>query len=142
MGLKHYNPKLVDLIVGGFPVSGFAENSMITFDEDDDRFKSVGGVDGDVTRSQNLIFLGTLTVHLMSSSKANDFFSALHQTDINADGGAGVVPGLIRDKNGTSLNAMPRIWVVKPPQEEFTDKASPRDWKFAAEGFKRFVGGT
>jgi hypothetical protein len=139
---KFWDPDQVDCILGGFAMSGFADNSMIEFEEEGDRFSEVDGIDGGLTRSKKIVRKGTLTVHLANTSKSNDVLTAIHTTDINAPGGAGVIPGLIRDKNGSTLYALPECWVMGFPKDEFTDKASERAWKVRCVNYIPFLGGT
>src|SRR6187431_1712210 len=105
MSLKFWDPDQFDLIIGPFIVSGYAEGSGIEFEEDGDRFQVVQGLDGQVARSKKVAKVATFTVHLLNTSASNDVLSGLHVTDINAPGGAGVVPIALRDKNGATTIA-------------------------------------
>jgi hypothetical protein len=140
--MKNFDPDLVDVIFGGIPISGFGPDTFIKFKEDGKRFKIVKGVLGDVTRSKILAKVGTLSIVLMSSSRSNDVFSLLHNTDIGTSGGAGVVPVLIRDRNGTSLFTSATAFVDEMPELAFGGEAHPVEWSIMVVDYKLFVGGT
>lgn len=142
MGQNEWSPDQVDLIIGVFPITGFAEGSMLEFEEDGPRWIMVKGVDGVVTRSKVMCKVATLTIHLSNTSRSNDILSTLHLTDINIPGGAGVVAGMIRDKNGATLYTLPTIWVEGFPKDEMTDKATDRPWKITCVDYVPFLGGT
>ncbi len=142
MSTKHWNPDMVDTIVGVAPMSGFAEDGMITFVETGERFLVVVGVDGQVTRSKVVARIGKLTIKLMSSSKSNDVLSALHNLDILTPGGAGVVPLAVNDRNGTSLLAAPECWIDKFPDLNMGKQAEAREWVLTVVDYRLFVGGT
>lgn len=139
---KFWDPDQVDVIIGGFTMSGFADNSMIEFEEDGDRFNEVDGVDGTMTRSKKSVRKATLTIHLQNVSNSNDILSALLETDLATPGGAGVVAGLIRDKNGATVYAISKMWVMGLPKDEMSDKATDRPWKIRCTQYKAFLGGS
>ncbi len=142
MTTKFWDPDQVDVIFGGVPLSGFAEDGMITFEEQGERFITVAGVDGDVTRSKVKAKVGILTVKLMSSSKSNDVLSAAHNLDLLSPGGAGVVAGGVNDRNGTSLLASSTMWVMGFPAVNMGKQAEAREWKIQVIDYRLFVGGT
>lgn len=140
--LKTWDPDQFDLIVGPFVIGGYAEGSGIEFEESGDRFVTVIGIDGQVVRSKVLGRVATLTVHLMNTSGSNDVLTGLHQTDINAPGGAGVVPVALRDKNGATAIAAPQGWVMGFPKLTMADKAQDTPWKIQIVDYVAFVSGT
>ncbi len=140
--MKHWNPDLVDHIVGGFTITGFAEDAMSTFAPQNEAFVLVKGVDGQFTRSFQPGQWARWTIKLMSSSKANDFLSALHNADILTPGGAGVVPGACNDRNGTGIMSAAECYVEKFPDVNMGSKAESREWSLIVVNYKLFVGGT
>ena len=141
MTTKHWNPDKVDQIVGGFLLSGFAEDKMSSFEIQGEVFTLVKGVDGNFTRSFQPGQWAKWTISLMSSSKANDFLSALHEADKLAPG-AGIVPCAINDRNGTGFMAAPECYVEKAPPMNLGNKAEAREWVLVVLNPKLFVGGT
>lgn len=142
MGIKHWNPDQVDVIFGGIPLSGFSEDSIIKLTESNDRFVLTAGVAGDLTRSKDPATVGILTIELMLSSKSNDVLSAMHQADILAPGGAGVVPSAVNDRNGTGLFVAPESWIVKFPDWELAKKVGKVSWSIQVVNYTLFIGGT
>lgn len=140
--MKHWSPDQVDVIFGGIPLSGFAEDSMIKLAEANDRFTITVGVQGEITRSKDPATVGLLMVSLMLSSRSNDVLSAMHQADILAPGGAGVVPCAVNDRNGTGLFGAPEAWIVKFPDWELSKKVGKVEWAIQVVNYKLFIGGT
>src|SRR5207245_2623661 len=120
-----YDPDQVDILFGLAPLSGFSEEDMVTIEEDNENFITVIGVDGQATRSKQKARIATITVKLMSSSSSNAYLSAVLAAHLLASGGAGVVPFLIRDRNGTSLFATDKAWISKVPPVTYSSKAGP-----------------
>ncbi len=141
MTTKHWNPDLVDHIMGGFLLTGFAEDKMSSFEIQGDTFLLVMGVDGGFTRSFQPGSWAKWTVSLMSSSKANDFLSALHNADLLVPG-AGIVPCGTNDRNGTGLMASAEAYVEKFPTVGAGNKAEAREWSIIVLNPRVFVGGT
>ncbi len=140
--LKHYNPDLVDFIFGGVPLSGYAEDGMIEIEEEGERFVLVKGTTGEVARSKVLARVAKVTVKLLSTSDSNDVLSAAHILDTNTDGGAGVVPVGMIDRNGRSVLVAPQGWVDGIPPVKMGSKAEERTWKLTVINYKLFAGGT
>ncbi len=140
--LKHYDPDLVTTIFAAIPLTGFAEDTMVTIEEEDDAFTEVGGVDGDVSRSKVLGRRATITFHLMSTSRANAALSALHEQDLQSAGGAGVAPMMVKDGNGISVFATDKAWIAKRPTVTYGKQATSREWKIRAVNYAFFEGGT
>lgn len=140
--MKHWNPDLVDHVIGGFPLSGFSEDALSTFSPQSEAFTLVKGVDGQFTRSFQPGQWARWTIKLMSSSKSNDFLSALHNADLATPGGAGVVPCACNDRNGTGIMSAPECYVEKFPDVNHGNKAEAREWSIIVVNYKMFVGGT
>lgn len=127
--LTTYNPKLVSVVIGGVPISGFAEDSVVEAERDKDAYNKVVGADGKATRTRIVNICGKFVIHLMQTSACNDYFSGLADLDEGAD--AGVVPILVRDASGRSLFSCPAAWVMKKTKADFAaEKANPRVWTF------------
>lgn len=115
---------------------------MSTFAPQNEAFTLVRGVDGQFTRTLQPGQWARWTIKLMSSSKANDFLSALHNADLLTPGGAGVVPCACNDRNGTGIMSAPECYVEKFPDVNHGNKAEPREWSIIVVNYKMFVGGT
>jgi len=139
--MKIYDPSEVDVLIGMVPISGFAEDEFISIAVDEDSFTTVTGVDGETTRSKAMNRNATVSVKLMQSSQANAYLSALHLLDLVTPGGAGIVPVLIKDKQGTSLFECATSFIVKFPDQPYAKAAGPREWSVKCVGALMFLGG-
>ncbi len=128
--VKEYDPEMIDVIIFGFPVSGFQEDAIVEIEFDDDNYVIVKGVDGDVSRSRIIAKTATMTIKLMNTSRSNAELSAVMALGQPGSGTADVGPALIRDRNGASLVATDTAWIMKAPNVAHGGKAGPRDWKF------------
>lgn len=138
--MKTYDPSAVDVIFGGLTITGFAED-IAEIDSAEEGYSTVVGADGIVTRVKNENTMCRVIFKLAQYSESNALLTAMYHVDRAAPGGAGVVPILIRDKNGTSLFASDKAWIVKLPPETYGKTATAREWLIDVADAKRFVGG-
>ena len=127
---KVYNASEVDISIGGFPIdSGYADGEFLRIERETDSFTDVAGTDGEVTRSETNDKRATATILLMSTSQANQVLSALSNLDEITDGGVGIVPFLVRDRNTEAqLFEASSAWVMKPADVSYDREATPREW--------------
>jgi hypothetical protein len=142
MTTRLYDPKRQTLLVGGVPISGWADGEFFTVVYDEDSFVKVVGTDGHTSRSKNENKNARLVIKLMQTSKSNDFLSALLNADLLTDGGSGIVPVVVKDNNGTDLFTSAKAWIVKPPDRSGDKTAKNRDWNFDCTDCVDFQGGT
>ena len=143
MGTFHvFDPDQFDCLFALVPMSGYAEDTMVTVEEDEDAFTIKKGVDGAISRSKNLGQTALVTIHLMSTSKSNAALSAIHEQDKLASGGAGVSPILVRDRNGASVFASDKAWIEKGPTVTYGKEATPCEWKIRAINYAMLESGT
>lgn len=140
MATKKYNAAEVSVIFGSRAIHGFAADSMVTVERDNDAFTAQEGVDGEVTRSASNSKLGTVTITLMQSSDDNDYFSGIAVSDELTGKGAQAL--MIRDKNGRTLHTSPAAWIKKQPSNAFNKEAEGREWMIAAAELSMFTGGS
>ena len=140
--VHEFDPDQHDIILFGVPMSGFGPDTMCTFEEDEDTFTVVEGVDGDFTRSKRIGKKGTLVVSLMSSSRSNDILSGVYNQDRAQPGGAGVGPCMVRDRNGTSVLATDKCYIIKAPPITRSRQAVALEWRIQVLGYALHVGGT
>lgn len=65
---KLYDPRKVTLMFDGMAVSGFAEDSMINMEKDEEANTMYNGAQGEVSISKNANNIWTMTVALASTS--------------------------------------------------------------------------
>ena len=63
-----YDPKKVNVIVGGRVITGFASDGVVTLAKSEDSVTPSVGAKGDVTYSENANESGTVSLTLMSTS--------------------------------------------------------------------------
>lgn len=137
--MKTYDPKQVQIIVGGIPLSGFADGSFVTVARAEDAWTMTVGADGEGTRSKSNNKSGTITVVLMQSSQSNQYLSNLVLADeIN---NAGLVPTMVKDGSGSSLYMAEQSYVKKAPDSDFAKVAGTRTYVIETDNLQMFNGG-
>ena len=137
--IKTYDGKKVKIIVGGFPISGVADNTFVKIERDEDTFMKKIGAYGEASRSKNNNRSGTATITLLQTSPSNDILSALALTDELTN--TGIVPFLVQDLSGTSTFVSATAWIKRPASSEFGKEISNREWNFELIDMDVFVGG-
>lgn len=124
--MKTYDPKKILVIVGGVPLSGFADGSFVRVARNNDMWTMSTGADGEGTRSKSNDRSGTIEVTLKQTSRSNQYLSNLALAD-ELDN-AGVVPGMVKDGMGATLHLAEQLWVKKRPDSEYAKEAGDRVW--------------
>lgn len=125
MSVSTYDPKSVSLIIGGLPITGFAEDSFIEIERDEELYTTEAGADGEITRSKVVSDTATCRVTLQQSSRDNAILSALHTADRLSN--AGITPFLFQE--GLNVVAGAQCWVQKLPTLEYGKTAGGRQWE-------------
>lgn len=126
--MKTYNPKKVNLVLGGFLVTGYADGTFIKLKwNNPELFKRHIGGQGEVTRTERVDTSGTIEISLMQTSPAHTFLHNLAKLK-------GTFPVLQTYKGDNNFAAAgPNAWVEKMPDEESATEVSKRDWVIAVE---------
>lgn len=140
MSVKTYDPSKIVMTLGTILVSGYADGEFVKAARDADTFTKFVGTDGEVSRTRNRNKTGTVTFTLAQTSLTNDALAALAETDELT--GAGVVPVLIKDLNGTTLFAAGSAWIRKPPEVAYGKEIGHREWVIDTGPVEVFVGGS
>lgn len=72
-----YDPKKVNVIVGGRVITGFASDGVVTLAKSEDSVTPSVGAKGDVTYSENANESGTVSLTLMSTSSSLPYLREL-----------------------------------------------------------------
>lgn len=72
-----YDPKKVNVIVGGRVITGFASDGVVTLAKSEDSVTPSVGAKGDVTYSENANESGTVSLTLMSTSSSLSYLRYL-----------------------------------------------------------------
>ena len=139
-GVATYDPSQVSMIFGTILLKGFAADSAITVEPDEDDWGYSTGVDGAGTRSKSSNKSATITAALDQSSAVNELLSAARNLDINTPGGVGGVPLMIKDNSGTSLFSCQTAWIQKGPTAEFNRTSTGREWVFRTDNMNANYG--
>lgn len=126
MAFATYDFSQVNVILGGVPVTGFADGSSVTVEFDEQQFTKVTGSDGLTTRSKTNNYAGNVTLTLQQTSKSNDALGVLWNADrLNNNG---VVPLLIKDNSGRTLWTAKNAWIQQMPSQDFGKESTDRAW--------------
>lgn len=139
MPVRTYDPKKVKVIVGGVPMSGFADGTFMTVARENDSFTKVSGADGIVSRAKSNDKSGSATLTLAQTSPSNDVLTGFSQADELSNNG--VVPVLVQDFSGRSTYVSAFGWVRKPPDGEFGKEITNREWIIDLADLDVFTGG-
>lgn len=137
--MKQYNPGNTNLVLFGFPISGFMDGTFIELEPEGDAFTDHCGADGEVNRVGSSDYRATLRFTLKQTSDSNDILSSLHVADRAT--GAGVGPMLLKDGDGRSLAAGAQCWISKPPTVGYADETQGREWTVRIAKLINHVGG-
>jgi len=143
---KVYDVVEVTCNLGGIPLDqlgGWGEgDETMSVERDSEAFTDKVGADGSVTRSPTHDNRATVTLNLMQTAGANAVLSTLVTGDMNAPNGAGVVPFMLRDRQGLSLVTATKAWLLGPPKKlTFGPQAGNNQWKIRLADSTIFAGG-
>lgn len=139
-GVKTYDPNNVQVIMGGVPITGFADGTFISVAFDEDLYTKTVGADGEVSRAKSNNQSATVALTLKQTSGSNDELSAFYQADQVSD--SGVVPLMIKEiGSGRTLVFAQAAWVQKLPDVAYSKEVEDRNWTIATAQLKTFIGG-
>lgn len=138
MSLETYDPKDIEVIVGGLLIAGFAKEKVKVGRVTDGVSDEVGA-NGDVARVISNDKRGVITITLLQTSKSNAVLSGLYKADEYT--GTGVIPVIIKDTRGNDLHIAPQAWVTKVPDAVYNDGVSTREWVIRVANIQNFVAG-
>lgn len=137
--LTTYNAAEVSMIFSGIPISGLADGTFVSVEQNEDSFAVTVGSDGESVRTATNNRSGRVTFTLLQSSLSNDLLSALHNADKLT--GDGIGPLLLKDNSGRTVIEAAKSWVVRSPTAEFAREASSREWIIETADLVQFHGG-
>ena len=141
MSLGVYDSKQVSVTFGPILITGYADGTFISVEQNEDSFSLLVGADGDACRSKSNNRSARVTLTILQSSPANDLLSALHNEDVLSPSGDGVQPLMVKDNSGRTICAAERAWIVKPPTTEYAVESGSREWLFETDNMLHNVGG-
>lgn len=139
-GVKTYDPNNVQIILGGAPMSGFADGTFVSVASDENLYNKTVGADGEVSRARLNNKSATITLTLKQTSSSNDVLSNYAALDQASD--SGVFPLMIKEiGSGRTLLFTQAAWVEKFPDTAYSKDVEDREWTIATSQMNTFIGG-
>lgn len=141
--VKVYTSDEVVIVFGPVLIeSGLDEDDFVEVTQDSDDVEDVCGCDGEVSISRTNDKRADIKIRLMQTSDHNDALSILSNLIRTAPGmTGGVVPFVLKDRNGRALYTAQNAWVKKPPDPVYGKKVKNREWTLRAAHLIRVDGG-
>lgn len=141
---KTYSPDHVILTFHGIIINGYANDTFIEVERDEDTFMKYTGALGDVARSKNLNKGGKVTVTLMATAPINDFLANTALADENTvltspDQFYG--PLQIKDLAGKMECFAEIAWISKWPKIDRAKESGTVQWVFDCASIEVYPGG-
>ena len=137
--MKQLDPKLYQLVVGGVPISGYSDDSMIKVSRLEDAWNLTVGADGEGTRTKTNNKSGQIEISLKQSSASNAHLSSLALADELEN--AGLVPSMVKDGNGNSIYMAEQSYVKKHADAELNKTATDRVWIIETDALQMLTAG-
>ena len=139
MQFATYDPAQVQIIIGGNPITGFADGTFVNIEFDEQQWNKVTGADGLTSRAKTNNYAGNVTITLLSTSSGNDVLNALWKRDRRDNSGA--VPLIVKDSSGRTVWSAQHAWVQQIPSQGFGKETEERAWTIATAALLGDVGG-
>ena len=140
MGLTTYGPEEGALIFGA-PITGYADGTFISIEQNEDDFTLTVGADGDACRAKTNNKSARMTITLLQSSASNDALSVIRGLDITTPSGDGILPFIWKDLSGRTFCVAEKAWIVKPPTVVYSRGVEAREWVLETDAMLWNVGG-
>lgn len=122
-----YDPARMALSWNNIRIYGYAPDTMITVERDEDSFKKEVGAQGDTVRVATRNKGGKITFRLQAQSPVNDLLAAALIADEATGEGAGMA--YLHDFNSNKPVAEAAdSWLMKPATAEFSQDGGVREW--------------
>lgn len=137
--MESYHIDKVLLVWNAIPISGYASDTFIEVERDEDGFTTYTGALGDVCRTRSLNLTGKITVTLMATAPINSLLAAAAQEDELT--GTGFGPIQLKDLSGGMFAEGAESWVMKRPKIERGKESGTVQWVFAVAKLYVYEGG-
>ena len=124
--VKTYASDQVVMIVGGIPLSGFADGTFVEIEQLGDGTSSQSGGDGEIARAFSPDKRYQVTITLQNTSSGNDTLNGLLAADEVTR--KGIFPVLIEDLSGRTIFAASQAWLNKRPNAALSKAIENRAW--------------
>jgi hypothetical protein len=129
--MKSFDSKSVLVVLGGVPITGFAEGSRIVCTPNAKRYTKKVGSDGEVTVSKTNNKAYTFKLVLARTSLSNTYLSSLVNTDDVTPGGVSH-PFLVQDLISGSTYTSKNVKIAGFPEDSIEAEATDLEWEIEA----------
>src|SRR5688572_16256587 len=109
--ITNYHTDQVVVVWKGINITGFANDTFVEIEREEEGFTTYVGSTGEVCRTKNLNRMAKVTVTLMASAAVNDLLAAEAQDD--EDTGLNYGPIMVKDLNSNMRADGPEAWIEK-----------------------------
>ena len=138
MAYDRFDPNQLSVVFGVSPISGFAEDTMITIENDNPKYNYNNDIHGNVTRYRVNKNTAKITLILTQDSKSNNILSNYVELDRIND--AGVFPVMLKDPSGSTIFSCEYASIQSEPKIEFGQDAKNREWVIHASNITQYIG--
>ena len=128
---KTYSPADHITLLGGIPIEGFSEDSMVTFSWNDDHHEIAYGADGEPTVNQKLIRGGAVELHLKATSDSNTYIAGLYAAQEVLFDAYKTLPFVTYNPRTGEKVASAETVIQPPSDSEFGATAGDRVWRLS-----------
>ena len=129
--VKTYNPAKVNVIIDRSFVTGFADDSFIQTEKDEDNYEVYVGSQGEVSRSKKLHPVGRFTVTLKQTSPFNEKLSKLAKSDR-------MFPAYVVDRNTQGAIIGGNYgWIEKDADYERSNEVEEVEWTIVVGDYEQ-----
>ena len=121
-----YDPKKVIILLGGVPITGYADGTFVQIDPNGDAFTKKVGADGEVARELSNDNTHTIQITLMQTSLSNIYLRTVMKVDRAT--GLGMLPLAFTDLNTMEEKFWPQAWVSVEPATGRAKETTDTQW--------------
>jgi hypothetical protein len=127
--MQTYDPRDVILNVNGTIITGFAENSFISAEKNEDSFTPYVGAQGDVAVAEKADPTGKITLKVQLTSPS---FLYLDNLALTKD----FYPVTLIDRNTAKIYGGKECRIMKPAKADFSNEITERQFEVFVTDFK------
>lgn len=116
-----YDPKDVNVVVDGTILTGFADGTFVSIEQEEENYTMHVGAQGEVSRARSHNRSGTITVTLSQDSPSNTYLN--RKANSKETFSVAIV-----DMNTDETHGGNNCWIEKPADKEFGKEVEEREW--------------
>lgn len=140
--MEVYDAGAVSVIVGGIPIDreAFGQGDAVKIAPSGPTYKIRKGIGGGASRAR-LYPHTEITLLIRQTSTGNDALSAILTADKAVSGGVGIIPVVIKDRNGKHTLVETQGFIEGEPEVAYGEEEGDLEWKIICPDPTQFVGG-